>query len=71
MKHGGGASKVTVAPAYNTAIENKDLVVVGRVADGINSIPAKKDIIKIRDVLPLGAKFARACNFTAPDSTCA
>jgi hypothetical protein len=63
---------------YNKALDNEDLVVIGRVVeddmaflDVINSIPTRKDIIKIGEVPPLGSKFARACDFTAPDSTCA
>lgn len=53
-------------------------MVVGRIAesdlsfmDEMNAITVRKDIVKIGDVPPLGAKFARACDFTAPDSTCA
>jgi len=78
MKRGGGAFEFTIAPAYNKALDNEDLVVIGRVAeddmaflDVINSILTRKDIIKIGEVPPLGSKFARACDFTAPDSTCA
>lgn len=78
VKRGGGAFEFTVAPEYNKALEKEDLIVVGRVAEGdmaflntINSIPTRKDIVKIGDVPPLGANFARACDFTAPDSTCA
>ena len=78
VKRGGGAFEFTVAPAYNQALDKEDLVVVGRIAEGdlafldaINSIPTRKDIVSIGDVPPLGANFARACDFTAPDPTCA
>lgn len=80
IKRGGGAFEFTVTPSYNLSLdtEREDLVVVGRIAaadmpfiDEINAIPVRKDIVKVGDVPPLGAKFARACDFTAPDSTCA
>jgi cyclophilin family peptidyl-prolyl cis-trans isomerase len=78
VKRGGGAFEFTIAPMYNKALDNEDLVVIGRVVeddmaflDVINSIPTRKDIIKIGEVPPLGSKFARACDLTAPDSTCA
>lgn len=80
IKRGAGAFEFTVTPAYNPALdsEKEDLVVVGRIAesdlsfmDEMNAITVRKDIVKIGDVPPLGAKFARACDFTAPDSTCA
>lgn len=80
IKRGGGAFEFTVTPAYNPSLDSdkEDLVVVGRIAtddlsfiDEINQIVVRKDIVKVGDVPPLGAKFARACDFTAPDSTCA
>ena len=80
IKRGGGAFEFTVTPSYNPELDSdrEDLVVVGRVAeedlpfiDEINAIPVRRDIVKVGDVPPLGAKFARACDFTAPDSTCA
>merc|ERR1740124_189752 len=53
-------------------------VVVGRVIeddmaflDEIHAIPTRRDIISIGDVPPLGGNFARACDFTSPDKTCA
>mmetsp|Transcript_13425 Transcript_13425/g.19777 ORF Transcript_13425/g.19777 Transcript_13425/m.19777 type:complete len:313 (+) Transcript_13425:94-1032(+) len=80
IKRGGGAFEFTVTPSYNPSLDSdrEDLVVVGRIAeedlafmDEINAITVRKDILKMGDVPPLGAKFARACDFTAPDSTCA
>jgi len=80
IKRGGGAFEFTVTPSYNPSLDGdkEDLVVVGRIAeedlpfiDEINAIPVRRDIVKMGDVPPLGAKFARACDFTAPDSTCA
>lgn len=80
IKRGGGAFEFTVTPSYNLSLdtEREDLVVVGRIAeddmafiDEINAIPVRKDIIKVSDVPPLGSNFARACDFTAPDPTCA
>jgi len=78
IKRGGGAFEFTITPVYNQALEKEDLVVVGRVAeedmtflDAISSIPSRKDIISVGSVPPLGSNFARACDFTAPDSTCA
>lgn len=80
IKRGGGAFEFTVTPAYNPSLDSdkEDLVVVGRIAtddlsfiDEINAIVVRKDIVTVVDVPPLGAKFARACDFTAPDSTCA
>lgn len=77
VKRGGGAFEFTVTPAYNQALDKEDLVVVGRIAEGdlafldtINSITTRKDIVSIGNVPPLGANFARACDFTAPDPTC-
>jgi len=80
IKRGGGAFEFTVTPMYNPSLDSdkEDLVVVGRIAeedlpfmDEINAIPVRRDVVKMGDVPPLGAKFARACDFTAPDSTCA
>lgn len=80
IKRGGGAFEFTVTPSYNLSLDTdrEDLVVVGRIAeddmpfiDEINAIPVRKDIVKLGDVPPLGSNFARACDFTAPDSTCA
>lgn len=78
VKRGGGAFEFTIAPVDNPALEKEDLVVVGRVVeedmvflDEIHAIPTRRDIISIGDVPPLGGNFARACDFTSPDKTCA
>jgi len=78
VKRGGGAFEFTIAPVDNPALEKEDLVVVGRVIeddmaflDEIHAIPTRRDIISIGDVPPLGGNFARACDFTSPDKTCA
>lgn len=78
VKRGGGAFEFTIAPKYNPSLDDEELVAIGRVApedmaylDVINAIPSRRDIIQMGDVPPLGSKFARACDFTAPDSTCA
>lgn len=78
VKRGGGAFEFTIAPVDNPALEREDLVVVGRVMEGdmpfldeIHAIPTRRDIVSIGDVPPLGSSFARACDFTAPDRTCA
>jgi len=80
MKRGGGAFEFTVTPVYNPALDRdtEDLIVVGRIADeesmalidDINTIPTRKDVVKMGDVPPLGSNFARACDFAAPDPTC-
>ena len=78
VKRGGGAFEFTVAPKENPALDKEDLVVVGRVAsadvaflDELNAIPTKKDLVSLSDVPPLGGKFTRACEYAAPDPTCA
>ena len=81
VKRGGGAFEFTITPSYNPSLDSdkEDLVVVGRVTDeslafidDINTnIPVRRDIVKLTDVPPLGSKFARACDFTNPDMTCA
>mmetsp|Transcript_50424 Transcript_50424/g.56267 ORF Transcript_50424/g.56267 Transcript_50424/m.56267 type:complete len:152 (-) Transcript_50424:248-703(-) len=80
MKRGGGAFEFTVTPVYNPALDRdtEDLIVVGRIADeesmalidDINTIPTRKDVVKLGEVPPLGSNFARACDFAAPDPTC-
>ena len=85
MKRGGGAFEFTVTPEYNPALDSakEDLVVVGRIApDAASSdfleylntkVVVRKDILSSgADVPPLGyAGFARACDFSSPDKTCA
>ena len=78
VKRGGGAFEFTVAPANSPGLDREDLVVVGRVApadlpflDALNAIPTKKDLVSIGDVPPLGKSFARACEYSSPDPTCA
>ena len=41
------------------------------VLDALNAIPTKKDLVSLSDVPPLGAKFARACEYANPDASCA
>jgi len=85
IRRGGGAFEFTIAPDYNPNLDssNENLVCIGRVVEGpsgkglleyINTIPTRKDIVSLTlgtDVPPLGSSFARVCDFTNPDPTCA
>jgi len=78
IRKGGGAFEFTIAPQNNPSLDREDLVVVGRVLaadlpvlDALNAIPAKKDLVQLGDVPPLGSKIARACEYAKPDATCA
>lgn len=78
VRSGGGAFEFTIAPVNNPALDKEDLVVVGRVLeedlpflDEIHAVPTRRDIVSIGNVPPLGSTFARACDFTSPDKTCA
>ncbi|KAJ8613379.1 hypothetical protein CTAYLR_002306 [Chrysophaeum taylorii] len=81
VRRGGGSFEFTVAPRDNPTLDREDLVVVGQVSpatlqalDLINSIPSKRNPFDISDdpvVPPLGSNFARACEYTSPDATCA
>lgn len=78
VRRGGGAFEFTIAPGYSPGLDREDLVVVGRVVDedlgvldALNAIPSKRDFAMIGDVPPLGGTFARACEYTSFDPTCA
>lgn len=80
IRRGGGAFEFTIAPPNGSpTLSKEDLVVVGRVVEDdmafleeIHAIPTRRDIVGFGDVPPLGAKnLKRACEFTAPDRTCA
>mmetsp|Transcript_22393 Transcript_22393/g.88905 ORF Transcript_22393/g.88905 Transcript_22393/m.88905 type:complete len:313 (-) Transcript_22393:146-1084(-) len=77
VRRGGGAFEFTVAPAPNVALDKEDLVVIGRVTDAslptldrLNAIPSKRSPFDFA-VPPLGGSFARACEYSSPDPTCA
>ena len=77
VKRGGGAFEFTIAPRDNPALDNEDLVVIGYVIpaslptlDALNSIPSKRSPFDL-NVPPLGSSFARACEYSSPDPTCA
>ena len=78
VKRGGGAFEFTITPKTNPGLDKEELVCVGRVLDedlpvldALNAIPAKKDLVSLGDVPPLGSKIARACEYANPDATCA
>ena len=78
VKRGGGAFEFTITPKTNPGLDKEELVCVGRVLDedlpvldALNAIPAKKDLVQLGDVPPLGSKIARACEYANPDATCA
>jgi cyclophilin family peptidyl-prolyl cis-trans isomerase len=78
VKRGGGAFEFTITPKTNPGLDKEELVVIGRVLDedlpvldALNAIPAKKDLVSLGDVPPLGSKIARACEYANPDATCA
>lgn len=79
VKRGGGCFEFTVAPRDNSGLDREDLVVVGRVSsstlatlDELNALPTKKDPFDIgNSAPPLGSNFARACEYTSLDPSCA
>lgn len=81
VRKGGGCFEFTVTPADNQYLDREDLVVIGRVSDAtlptldvLNLLPTKRGAFDIGDnpsVPPLGANFARACEYGSPDATCA
>ena len=78
VKRGGGAFEFTITPKTNPGLDKEELVAIGRVLDedlpvldALNAIPAKKDLVSLGDVPPLGSKIARACEYANPDATCA
>ena len=80
VRRGGGAFEFTIAPRESPALDRPEeaLVVVGRVfdadlplVDALNAIPSKRDLVRLGAVPPLGASFARACEYANPDPTCA
>ena len=78
VRRGGGAFEFTITPKTNPGLDKEELVCVGRVLDedlpvldALNAIPAKKDLVSLGDVPPLGSKIARACEYANPDATCA
>lgn len=78
VRRGGGAFEFSIAPNDNPALDKEDLVVVGHVSpasldalDVIANLPSKKNPFGNAAVPPLGSSFARACEYSSPDPTCA
>jgi len=75
VRRGGKAFEFTLAPRDNPDLDDEPLVVIGQVRnlavlDALNDIPSKRSPFDSK-VPPLGSNFARACEYSAPDPTCA